>query len=87
MLYHHLTKFKYWKNLQTDKTFGKFEKDISDSFKEIRIVNKPQQQKLNKIGIISGFSLKIKSVTLQEIKFRFTDILRFNSGKQILLKT
>lgn len=44
---------------KTDKTFGKFEKDISDSFKEIRIVNKPpNNKKLNKIGIISGFGLK-----------------------------
>ena len=44
---------------KTDKTFGDFEKDILDSFNEIRIVNKPSSsKKLNKIGIISGFGLK-----------------------------
>ncbi len=62
MLYHHFIKnYKYWKNsyAKQTKTFGKFEKDISDSFKEIRIVNKPPNNKnLIKIGIISGFGLK-----------------------------
>lgn len=44
---------------KTDKTFGDFEKDILDSFNEIRIVNKPSSsKKLNKIGIVSGFGLK-----------------------------
>ena len=38
---------------------GDFEKDILDSFNEIRIVNKPSSsKKLNKIGIVSGFGLK-----------------------------
>ncbi len=66
MLYHHLTKLQILEeSAKQTKTFGKFEKDISDSFKEIRIVNKTsqQQKKLNKIGIISGFGLKIQSMS------------------------
>ena len=44
---------------KTDEKFNDFENDILASFKEVRIVNKPKNNKqLNKIGIISGFGLK-----------------------------
>ncbi len=44
---------------KTDKKFHDFKKDILASFKEVRIVNKPETNKqLNQVGIISGFGLK-----------------------------
>ncbi len=44
---------------KTDKKFNDFKKDILASFKEVRIVNKPETNKqLNQVGIISGFGLK-----------------------------
>lgn len=44
---------------RTDKKFNDFEKDISASFKEARIVNKPENNTpIKKVGIISGFGLK-----------------------------
>lgn len=44
---------------KTNQNFKEFKENILASFKEVKIVNKPKNNKqLNKIGIISGFGLK-----------------------------
>ncbi len=60
MLYHHLTKLQILEeSAKQTKHLVNLKKIFVDSFKEIRIVNKPpNNKKLNKIGIISGFGLK-----------------------------
>ncbi|WP_299525721.1 Nif3-like dinuclear metal center hexameric protein [uncultured Methanobrevibacter sp.] len=44
---------------KTNKKFKEFKNDVLNKFEEIKIVNKPDDNKqLNKVGIISGFGLK-----------------------------
>ncbi len=44
---------------KTNQNFNEFKQNILAIFKEVRIVNKPENNKeINKVGIISGFGLK-----------------------------
>ena len=64
---------------KTDKTFGDFEKDILDSFNEIRIVNKPSSskklnRKLNLDLLISGDLTQESAVLAKNLNITLIDL-------------